>query len=263
MRAIGLARGDEGVTDCGERAVGGVADQLSGALAERAASAQAVAVGPLLGPAGLADGERGDAGTVGAATSRRAGRSDEAALVATALTCPPAGERRKVAGLTDRAFRPAHRRRAQQPTVRAGRLSARRARRADWAPDGGEVAGLGLRAHAAGGERALVAAVAQVPLAVAGPARDDPILPAPSAAPLGTRGARRAQGPRLFVTTGNGLDHPAAGAGASQLAPPATWAEARLLLTRSAPGRCARSARMQGRAAPTPGRGARRQGGPP
>ena len=149
-----------------------------GAPAQAAPGAQSLVVELVLGAAAGAGGHDGQPGAVRAGNGVRPWREDQAPFLAAARAAGPAAQRGRVAGVADRAFGPSCRRRPVLPAAGARRGRLRRARRAERAAAGGEVAGTVPAAAAADGGGQPVAVDADVRRAVTRPDRDRGLPPA-------------------------------------------------------------------------------------
>ena len=135
---------------------------------------------------------------------------------------PPEGA--PVARFAHRALGPVGTRWLQLPAMSTGQLAARRARYANRPALGHEIARPLPAARQAFRHRALVTAVAQVPVAVPGARRATTLVrPHREHGRWGRRGAC-AKGPAFFVTASHGFYDLAGNAGAGELAAPATSA---------------------------------------
>ena len=189
--------------------------ELRGAAPQAAPGAQSLFVELVLDAAAGAGGHGGEPGAVRAGDGVRAGREDQAPVLAAARAPGPAAQRGGVARVADRAFGPPRRRRPVLPAAGAGGGRPRRARRADRTGAGGEVAGPVLAAAAADGGGQPVAVDADVGRAVACPHRDrgfPPAVPA-RAVPPGMPPAPLADALAGGVPAGDGLDLAAMSAG--------------------------------------------------
>jgi hypothetical protein len=165
-------------------------------------------------------------GADGAGVSGRAGRGYQPPDLTAAGASPAAAQRRVVTRVADRSLWPAGGRR---PAVTAAGALCRgpgRARRADRAADGGEVARPFPSAAAADRARQLVAVHADIRLPAAGAQRNRGGLPAdPAPAPAaGMAAAGLAQRAARLVVPCHGPDLPAARAFCGQLTAPAAGA---------------------------------------
>ena len=191
---------------------------------ERAAHAPAVLVWPFLGATGPARGQRRGTGAVGAQPRRGPGGRRGGAGSHSWRTAP-SGEGCPIARFHT-GPRAIARTWPSLTAVGARHGPARRAGDEDRTPNRSEVARTAAAAHPTGRYRPLVAAVADVALAIVGRRAMTRTRPQREHAPARPWGADRGQGQPVPVATGDRFHHTAARAGRGQLTAPASRAHA-------------------------------------